>query len=407
MKTKRWGYALVGVIVLLFAGLVYAWSVLANPIGAYFTEWTGAQLSFTFTLCMMFFCLGGLISGMLSPKVPAKVMMKFSAVFFLAGFLLASQADSLWMLYIGYGVIAGLASGFSYNSVLGNVAKWFPDAPGLISGVLLMGFGFGSFFIGKIYQAFTPAGEGVEQFRTSFIVMGIVLFIVIFLCSFIIRKPKEEELAEFTKELPGNDKNDEKEVQYAPKEMLKQSSFWIFFLWATLLSAAGLAVVSQASGVAKEVSPSLSAGTISTLVGSISIANGVGRVILGRLYDKYGRLKTMLTDNIIFFAAIATVLMALNTKNFVLIVVGFILTGFAYGGVTPTNSAFVNDYYGSTYYPVNLSLINMNLLIASFGSTIAGALYDKTGSYMSTFFTLIAVLVVGVVAAISIRKRNV
>ena len=39
-KNKRWIYAAVGVMVLLLAGMVYAWSVLSSPIGAYFQEWS-------------------------------------------------------------------------------------------------------------------------------------------------------------------------------------------------------------------------------------------------------------------------------------------------------------------------------------------------------------------------------
>ena len=56
-KMNRWTYAVVGVIVLLLAGLVYAWSVISSPVAAYFTEWTKAQLSLTFTICMGFFCV--------------------------------------------------------------------------------------------------------------------------------------------------------------------------------------------------------------------------------------------------------------------------------------------------------------------------------------------------------------
>ena len=64
MKTKRWIYAVIGTIVLVFAGLIYAWSVLAAPLASYFAEWSAAQLSLTFTICMSFFCLGGLAGGL-------------------------------------------------------------------------------------------------------------------------------------------------------------------------------------------------------------------------------------------------------------------------------------------------------------------------------------------------------
>ena len=71
-QLNRWVYAIVGVIVLLFAGLVYAWSVLSTPIAAEFTGWTKAQLSLTFTLVMILFCIGSLLCGLLAGKLSAK-----------------------------------------------------------------------------------------------------------------------------------------------------------------------------------------------------------------------------------------------------------------------------------------------------------------------------------------------
>lgn len=87
LKLNRWIYAAVGVIVLLFAGLVYAWSVLASPIAAEFTQWSQAQLSLTFTICMTLFCLGGFVGGLLSGKINVKINVWAAAVLFFIGFL--------------------------------------------------------------------------------------------------------------------------------------------------------------------------------------------------------------------------------------------------------------------------------------------------------------------------------
>ena len=149
-QLNRWVYAIVGVIVLLFAGLVYAWSVLSTPIGAEFTGWTKAQLSLTFTLVMILFCIGSLLCGLLAGKLSAKNAVRLGAVLFLAGFFIASRCQSPITLYLGFGVLCGLGSGLSYNAVMSTMVRWFPDRPGLISGVLLMGFGGGSFLIGKL-----------------------------------------------------------------------------------------------------------------------------------------------------------------------------------------------------------------------------------------------------------------
>lgn len=407
MKKTRWIYSIIGVLVMLFAGLVYAWSVLARPIAEFFTTWSSTQLSFTFTLCMMFFCLGGLITGILSKKYEPKLMLKISAMLFLIGFLVSSRSNSIITLYIGYGVIAGFASGIAYNSIMGNITKFFPDCPGLISGILLMGFGFGSFIIGKVYQYLTPSGVGIDKWRTSFLVFGIILFAVIFVASFIVRKPNSKEMEEISKLVvkDANDKEKE-EVNLTPSEMLKEKSFWLFFTWAILLSAAGLAVVSQASGIVMEVDKNCSEGTVSTVVGLISIFNGIGRVIFGGLFDKIGRLKTMMLNNILFIIAIIVIILSINTRQFSFIIIGFIVMGLSYGGVTPTNSAFVSAFYGSKNYSVNLSLVNMNLLIASFGSTIAGSLYDSSGSYFSTLIAMIVAVAIGTIITFMIRENK-
>lgn len=399
-QINRWFYAIIGVVVLLFAGMVYAWSVMSAPIAQEFTQWTKAQLSLTFTIVMIMFCVGCMVGGFLANKFSAKVYLLVAAVLFLAGFLLSARIQTLMGLYISFGIVCGFGSGLAYNAIMGTVGKWFPDKQGLISGVLLMGFGISSFLIGKIYQAFTPAVIG--GWRKSFIVMGIVTAVVVGICAFFVKKPGADFAA------PAPAKMKKKFVNPVAEEaptslMVRRGAFWLYYLWAILLSAGGLALVSQATGIATEVGTTVNGGTIATVVGLISVFNGVGRVIMGAMFDKVGRSTVMQAVNVLFVVAAVILVFALNTGSFALIVVGFIVGGLAYGGVTPTNSAFVSSYYGMKHYPLNFSIINTNLIIASFGSTIAGALYDATQSYMSTYLMIGVLAVAGVLVSLSIN----
>ena len=394
---NRWVYAIIGVIVLLFAGLVYAWSVLSTPIAAEFPDWTKAQLSLTFTLVMIFFCIGSLLCGFLVGKLPVKATVWGSAVLFLAGFLLASRARSLGMLYISFGVMCGLGSGLSYNAVMSTMVRRFPDKPGLVSGILLMGFGGGSFLIGKLYQAWTPAGIG--GWRQSFVVMGIVIAAVLAVCSFFFVTTEE------TGKLSGSS-DIAQTVESTPGKTLKAPAFWVYYVWAIVTSAAGLALISQASSVMLEANPTVAAGSVATIVGLISIFNAVGRVLFGGIYDRFGRKLSMQGVNILFILTALILMVALVQKSVLLVIVGFIVGGLAYSGVTPTNSAFVRAYFGSKYYPVNLPLVNSNLIIASFGSTLSGALFDRTGSYNATFFLIIGFAAVGIVCSLVISALD-
>lgn len=399
---NRWVYAIVGVIVLLFAGLVYAWSVLSTPIAAEFADWSKAQLSMTFTIVMIMFCIGSLLCGLLTGKLSAKMAVRIGAVLFLLGFFLASRTQSLAMLYIGFGVLCGLSSGLCYNAVMSTMVRWFPDRPGLISGVLLMGFGGGSFIIGKLYQAWTPMEIG--GWRASFLVMGIIIFVVLAICSFFFVAPGADFVAPAAKNSKAAVKIAGKE--YKPLEMVKKPSFWLYYVWAIALSAAGLALISQASGVVWEASASQTAGAVATIVGLISICNALGRVLFGGMYDKYGRSLSMQLVNILFIITSGVLILALAAKSVVVVIIGFILGGLAYSGITPTNSAFCRAYFGPTNYPVNFSLINSNLIFASFGSTVSGALFDASGSYNVTFFLIIGLAVVGILCSLAISALD-
>lgn len=339
------------------------------------------------------------MGGFLAGKVSQKVYLWVSAALFLVGFLLSANIRSLAMLYIGFGVICGFASGFSYNAVLATFGKWFPDKQGLISGILLMGFGISSFLIGKLYQVCTP--DAIGAWRRSFIVLGVVSAVVMAICGFFLEKPGKDFAPPAAASVKKKYVNPVA-MEAGTGEMLKKPAFWLYYLWAILLSAAGLALVSQASAIAKEVGPTVSIGTITTVVGLISIFNGIGRVILGGLFDKVGRSGTMQTVNVLFVVTGIVLIAALKMQSFPVLVAGFIIGGLAYGGVTPANAAFVSSYYGLKHYSLNLSVVVTNLMFASFGSTVAGALYDATGSYMSTYLMICGMALVGVLVSIGI-----
>lgn len=396
MSKKRYLYAVVGVLVMLLAGFVYAWSILSAPIAADFPQWSNAQLSLTFTLCMTFFCLGGMAAGILSKRIPVHMNVKLSAVLFLVGFFLTSRVHALPMLYVSYGVLCGTASGFSYNAVMSIMPRWFPNQQGLISGVLLMGFGASSMIIGSVFTAVTPDATGA--WRTTLLVLGVLMAVILFLCSFFFQAPKEGEVPAPKARATGSEGLD-----LTPAQMIRRPSFWLFFLWAVLLSAVGLVIIGQARMLAKTAGPTLDVGTISLVVGLISVCNGLGRVLFGGLFDKIGRKVTMVLVVSCFFLGIGALWAALAGST-VLLVIGFVFIGLGYGGGPTMVAAVTKQFYGQKNYPVNFSMMNINLLVASFASTAAGAILDATGSFTVIFLLLLALSVVALGVAVTLRK---
>lgn len=127
---RRWVYLVLGVVSMLFAGMIYAWSILKAPFAAF---WTAPQLALNFTITMTCFCLGGFVGAKLSKRFGITITIIIAGVLTCAGFLRTAQlrGNSVLLLYLSYGVLAGLGIGIAYNAVISTVNTWFPDKKGL------------------------------------------------------------------------------------------------------------------------------------------------------------------------------------------------------------------------------------------------------------------------------------
>lgn len=390
-KRLRWLYLAISVFLLLFLGLIYAWSVFRVPLAREF-GWAGSELSLTFSVSMMMFCLGGLVSGIITARRGVRFTLMLSAVFLAAGFSLGSYIESLIGLYLTYGVLAGFGSGLGYNSSISTMVRWFPDKQGLVSGIALMGFGFGAMVLGTLGASLIEA----IGWRSTFLGFGIAFAIIVPSAAIIIRPASTE----FLNTLSGMAKGEAAFIENIGwQQMLRRRNFWLYFVWAIVLSAAGLAVINISAPYAS----GFLGGDLTkaaAIAGSLSIANGVGRVLFGRLFDKAGYKKTMLMVCLCFLLSSGSLLMAEMLQSLTFLVIGFMLIGLSYGGVTPTNSAYTAYFFGPKQYGLNFSITNLNLIIASYLGPICA------GGSPTTSFIIIAVLAaVGAFIAFNIYPR--
>ena len=192
---KRWLYLGTGTLALLFLGLIYAWSIFRTPFGELFPDWSISQLSLTFTISMIFFCLGGFAGGIMSKSLSVRTRFLIAAIMLFIGFFAVSMVNtenssaSLTMLYIFYGVFGGGGVGVGYNTVIGTINKWFPDKVGLASGIMLMGFGLGGLVLGSVVNSLIGSAGLLQVFR----ILGIIIAVVCVLAAFIIKVPSADE----------------------------------------------------------------------------------------------------------------------------------------------------------------------------------------------------------------------
>ncbi|MFR7990531.1 MAG: MFS transporter [Anaerovoracaceae bacterium] len=379
-SNKRWLYLGVGTVLLVFCGLIYGWSLFRDPFSQVYTSWSLSQLSMTFTISMVFFCLGGFIAGKLSAKLKPRSIIMLSAVLLLVGFFGVSRlnpenpSSSLTMLYIFYGVLGGTGVGFSYNSVISTMNKWFPDKPGLASGVMMMGFGLGALILGSLATSLI-ASQGIFS---TFLILGVAIFVVLMIGSLFIKNPEVQQSASV--KLEG----------YTPGQMMKTASFWIFVLWCVIANSAGLMVVNSAASIALAFGAPAIVGMI------VSVFNGVGRVIIGGIFDRVGRKATMLINMIIMAAGGALLLIGAKTSAMIFILIGLLCMGTSYGGNPTISSAFINREYGPKHFAVNFSLGNFSLIPASIlGPMISSKLIENAGGAYDTTFAAILICAAG------------
>ena len=389
-KVNRWLMLVLGSLVLLGAGVIYAWSVLNKGL-----PFQGVELSLCFTLTLCFFCIGGLISGLISGKTTLRFRLILAAVLTGGGFAVtAFHNQQVLLLYLGYGVLAGGGIGIVYNTVIAAVSGYFGDRKGLCSGVLMMAFGFSALLLGKLADAL--GSLETIGWQKTYLLYGAGLFVLLLAGAFLLKSPpKKEGKAQAAAGAEGED--------ISPKEMLKRASFWKLFVFFTLLAAVGSTAIGFGRKFYQSVGMEESAAV--TAAGLLSIFNGLGRIVSGTLYDRLGMRKGQMLTSAVAITACALSLLGVLTGAPVLGLVGLSLCAFSYGFSPTMSAALVGSFYGMKYYSLNFPLLNMVLIPASFMSTLAAGLVEASGgSYLTTFCVLLGASLVGLGINWTIRK---
>lgn len=394
----RWLRLAAGAVALLFAGVIYAWSILKEPLAFQF-GWPDSALALNFTITFCFFGVGGIVGSMLSRKTSPRATLLTGAVLAGAGFMGASRISGAHVaaLYISYGVCGGLGIGMAYNAVVSTVSAWFPDRRGLSSGIVMMSFGASSLVVGRLAAAMIASPT--LGWRAAYLWLGLALLAVLGGAAVFIVPPKPDAA------LPKPRRAAEKEeavADMAPGQMLRRASYWKFYIFGMLITAAGSAVIS----FARDVSLAFGASepTAITLVGVLAVFNGVGRIVSGLTYDALGRRVNMAATGAASIGASLLVIAGLALPCAPLGVAGLCLTGFAYGGIPTILPAFIGSFYGRGYLAANYSVANTLVIPASFGAALVGLLLEVSGSYIVIFAALAAVSALALALGLGIKR---
>ena len=398
---KRNLYLVTGVFAMLFSGVLYAWSILKIPFKESF-NWSDSTLAFNFTFTMCFFCLGAFFGSLICKKAGVKATLIISGLLVGAGFISTGllTADTPSLLYLTYAVLAGSGIGIAYNVIVSSVCAWFPDKKGFCSGCLMMGFGVSTLLLGNVISLlFENKSIG---FSKTYIILGAVIGAVIILSALILKRPDSTVTFPALKGKKAAAKENFETRDFTTKEMLKSFAFWRAFVCMAFITAVGNTVISFARDLMLSVDAIPTLAT--TLVGVLSVFNGIGRILTGALYDVLGRKTTMLSANALTIVAAGVTLAGVFIHSLPLCIVGLCLTGISYGSCPTVTSAFSASFYGQKYFSTNYSITNFNLIVASFIATFSNSLLISTGSYTAPFILLLVLAIAAMGLNVSIKR---
>lgn len=387
-------------LAMLVAGIIYAWSILKMPFSEELSM-SPSELSLNFTLTMSFFCIGGVIASMIIKIIGVKFTIIASGILSGLGFCLTGIVSdgSPLLLYFTYSVMSGLGIGIAYNAIISSLNAWFVDKKGFCSGCMMMGFGASSLILGNLSSELFDIPE--IGWRNTYIILGALLLIVLCLAGVIISRPTPDTVLPEPKKRASNNSENFEVKDLTSFEMIKRFSFWRAFICLVCLTAVGNSVISFAHDLAVSVGALEDLATI--LVGVLSVFNGIGRIITGAVFDKFGRRITMIGANILTITAASITLLSVVLSSVPLCIVGLCLTGMSYGSSPTVSSAFASSFYGQKHFASNFGIMNFNLMGASFIASGCTALYVSSNGYIIPFVLLLSLSLFALVLNLSIR----
>ncbi len=412
------------VAVHLSIGQVYAFSTFNLPLTKLIGltqsapgDWNLKELGWIFSIAILFLGSAAAVFGRWVERVGPRLSMFVAALCFGGGFLVSAvgiHLHQLWIIYLGYGVLGGTGLGIGYISPVSTLIKWFPDRPGMATGMAIMGFGGGAFIAAPLSVLLmahfkTATSNGVLE---TFVTMGVIYFMFMMIGVFSVRVPADDwKPAGWT--APAQPKKLVTSAQVSVESAWRTSQFWLLWVVLCMNVTAGIGVLGQASPMIQEMFPGrVAAAAAAGFVGLISLFNMIGRFFWAFTSDYIGRRNTYMVFfvlGIVLYAAVPTLGHIGSTALFV---AAFCVILSMYGGGFATIPAYLRDMFG-TY---QVGAIHGRLLTAWSAAGVLGPVLvnyirqyqidngvPKAQAYSITMYIMCGLLLIGFLCNFAMR----
>lgn len=379
-----WLVVLGTVIVQMGLGTIYTWSLFNQPLVSKY-GWSLNAVAITFSITSLSLAFSTLFASKLQEKWGLRKLIMIAGLALGLGLILSSQASSLILLYVLAGVVVGYADGTAYITSLSNLIKWFPERKGLIVGISVSAYGSGS-LIFKYVNAQLIESVGVSQ---AFIYWGLIVTAMIVLGACLIHQAADQSAVQETKT-----------HEYTTKEMLGTKQVYLLFIMLFTSCMSGLYLIGMVKDIGVEL-VGLSAATAANAVAMVAIFNTLGRIILGPLSDKIGRLK-IVTGTFVVMASSVLVLSFVDL-NYGIYFVCVASVAFCFGGNITIFPAIVGDFFGMKNHSKNYGIVYQGFGFGALAGSFIGALL---GGFKPTFMVIGLLCVVSFIIAMLIQAPN-
>ena len=380
-------------------------------------DWNLKDVGWIFSIAIAVLGSSAALFGRWVERVGPRKSMFVAALCFGGGFMVSAvgiHLHQLWIIYLGYGVLGGCGLGIGYISPVSTLIKWFPDRPGMATGMAIMGFGGGALIAAPLSVLLmkhfsTATSNGVLE---TFVTMGVIYFMFMMIGVYAVRVPAA----------------DWKPAGWVPSAHAKKlvtsanvsvdvawrtPQFWL--LWGILCMnvTAGIGVLSQASPMIQEIF----AGKVTPLaaasfVGLLSLFNMGGRFVWATTSDYIGRRNTYMVFFLLGMLLYATIPTFGNMGSRPLFVAAFCIILSMYGGGFATIPAYLRDIFGT----FQVGAIHGRLLTAWSVAGVLGPVLinyirqyqidsgvPKAQAYSVTMYIMCGLLLIGFLCNLAMR----
>jgi MFS family permease len=373
-----------------------------GAFGIFFTPmaddlgWSSAEMSGTFSISMIIEGIMSIVSGRLSDKYGAKVVLLSSGLISGVGFSLVSLVNNLWQMYLIYGIAIGVGLGGIVIPVVTSLAKWFTANRTLMTGIAMAANGFGQLIMPLISYRLIANYD----WRISYIIFGMIVFALIFVPALFLKKKQTRDVTLEQDTPPSFKKAIKREVDdLSLKEAMRTRLFWMIIFMLGVYGYCFLSLLVHIAPHAIEIG--LSAATASTILSLMGGALLVGRLGFGALADRIGNKKSILIGFISILISLIWLIQATETWELYLFAIIFSL---GLGSISSSQSPMVADFFGLKFHGTIFGAIGGGTVaLGALGPLITGYLFDITGHYQVAFIVCAVLISLGLITNLLLK----